>query len=259
MAMPQTETHEPTQHGTAMSRALVLTYGIGVYGFFLATFLYMIGFIVGAVVPKNINDGVVGTGVAGVAINALLLGLFAIQHTIMARPAFKRWWIQYIPAAAERSTFVAITSAILCLMVWQWRPFPDVVWQVEGAGAIALWALSATGWGIVLLSTFLIDHFELFGLKQTISYGIGRTARPSRFTERFLYRYVRHPLMLGFLIAFWATPTMTEGHLLFAVLSTGYIGLGLIIEERTLVELHGESYEDYQRRVPKIFPRLARR
>ena len=212
----------------------------------------------GVGVPKDINDGVAGSGAAGAAWNVLILGVFGIQHTIMARPAFKRWWTRICPPAIERSTFVLATVAILTWLVVAWRPFPGVVWQLEGAAALAITALAVVGWVIVLLSTFLIDHFELFGLKQTVAYALGRPLEPAKFVERSLYKWVRHPLMLGFLIAFWAAPTMTWGHLLFAGVVTAYVLAALAIEEATLVELHGAAYEDYRRRVPKLFPRLRR-
>jgi protein-S-isoprenylcysteine O-methyltransferase Ste14 len=249
---PLTESHGP------LSRILTLLYGTASYALFLFTFLYMIGFLTGALVPKTINDGAQGSVAVALTLNVLLLGLFALQHTVMARPGFKAWWTRIIPAVAERSTYVLITSAILLLMVAQWRPFPGVVWQVDGAAALAILGVAALGWSIVLVSTFLIDHFELFGLKQSVLYALGRPLEPAQFRERLFYRVVRHPLMLGFIIAFWATPLMTWGHLLFAAMTTGYILLALVIEERTLVELHGEAYEDYRRRVPKLIPSLRR-
>lgn len=254
---------QPTQPNgkgaSATARLLTLLYGIGVYVFFLATFLYLLGFVGNWLVPKSIDSGepAASTGTA-IAINVLLLAVFAIQHTIMARPAFKRWWIRFVPAAIERSTFVLLATAILAVLAWQWRPLPEAIWQVYDPVGIALLSgISLAGWGIVLVSTFLIDHFELFGLKQTIGYATGRPAQPPAFKERLFYRWVRHPLMLGFLIAFWATPVMTQGHLLFAVVTTVYILIGVTIEERTLVSLHGERYEDYRRRVSMLFP-LAR-
>jgi protein-S-isoprenylcysteine O-methyltransferase Ste14 len=206
------------------------------------------------VVPKQINDGTPGPILRSMGINALLMSLFAIQHTVMARPAFKRWWTTIIPWAIERSTFVWITSLLLLLMVWQWRPMPGVIWQLEGGLAAVVYAISGLGWGIVLLSTFLIDHFDLFGLKQTTMYAMGRKYGGPKFRELLLYKVVRHPLMLGFLVAFWATPLMTVGHLFFAVVITGYVFLALRIEEETLIELHGDDYRDYQRRVRMLLP-----
>jgi protein-S-isoprenylcysteine O-methyltransferase Ste14 len=173
----------------------------------------------------------------------------------MARPAFKIWWTRFIPPATERATFVLVTCAILILMVSQWRPLPEIVWRVENSLlAAGLTALSFAGFGIVLVTTFLIDHFELFGLKQTWRFATERPSARPHFVERLFYRWVRHPLMTGFLIAFWATPLMTQGHLLFAVVTTAYILIGIRIEERDLVAAHGESYLDYRRRVPALVP-----
>jgi protein-S-isoprenylcysteine O-methyltransferase Ste14 len=237
-------------------RASVLVYGVVVYAFFFATFVYLIGFVGDWVVPKSIDTGeAAGTTAGAILVDVLLLGLFAVQHTIMARPAFKAWWTRYVPWCVERSTFVLFATAILALMAWQWRPLPGVVWRVDdGVLAAVLQGVSLAGWGIVLVSTFLIDHFELFGLSQTVNYALGRPIAPPVFKERLFYRWVRHPLMLGFLIAFWATPRMTAGHLLFAVTTTVYILVALRIEEATLLHLHGDRYRDYQRRVSMLLP-----
>ncbi len=238
------------------ARALTLTLGLAVYAVFLATFLYLIGFVGGVWVPKTLDDGRASDVGTALAVDLAFLALFGAQHTVMARPAFKRWWTRIIPEPLERTTFVAVTCAILIAMVVCWRPLPGTLWRVNGAGAVLLYILSALGWVIVLVSTFLIDHFELFGVKQVVSHALVHERKPARFQERFFYRYVRHPLMLGFIIAFWATPHMTWGHLLFAGTATGYILLALVVEERTLVALHGAAYEDYRRRVPKLIPRL---
>jgi len=242
--------------GSAAGRAAVAIVGASVYVLFLATFVYLIGFIGGAVVPKTLDDGFAGDMATVIAVDLGFLALFAVQHTIMARPPFKRWWTGIVPAALERSIFVAVTCAILIGMVVSWRPLPGVVWHVDGIAAVAIHAVFWLGWGIVLLSTFLIDHFELFGVKQALAHAFGRERGPTAFQERFLYRYVRHPLMLGFLLAFWATPHMTWGHLLFASVTTGYVLIAVVIEERTLVSLHGAAYQDYQQRVPRLFPAL---
>jgi protein-S-isoprenylcysteine O-methyltransferase Ste14 len=178
----------------------------------------------------------------------------------MARPAFKEVWTRWVPWHVERSTFVLLATAILAVMAWQWRPLPEPVWRFESLlAAGVLTAASLAGWGMVLVSTFLIDHFELFGVKQTVFYALGRPLEHPRFKERFFYRWVRHPLMLGFLIAFWATPTMSQGHLLFAVVTTLYVVIAIQIEERTLVHLHGEQYRSYQRRVSMLLPFGRRR
>jgi protein-S-isoprenylcysteine O-methyltransferase Ste14 len=206
-------------------------------------------------VPRGIDDGVPTPAGTAIPINVGLLALFAIQHTIMARPAFKRAWTRAVPQHLERSTFVLLSTALLSLMAAEWRAMPAPVWHVESPVLVATLAgISLVGWGIVLVSTFLIDHFELFGLTQTVSYALGRPHKHPTFKERLFYRWVRHPLMLGFLIAFWATPTMSQGHLLFAVVTTVYVLLALRIEEATLVALHGDRYRDYQRRVPMLIP-----
>jgi protein-S-isoprenylcysteine O-methyltransferase Ste14 len=250
-------------HGSAgvVARALTLVYGVAVYLFFFGTFLYLIGFVGNWIVPKGIDDGTPAASVgAAVAVDVLLLGLFAVQHTIMARPAFKEVWTRWVPWHLERSTFVLLATAILAFMAWQWRPLPAPVWHFESPLATVLLAgLSLAGWGIVLVSTFLIDHFELFGLTQTVSYALQRPHVHPKFKERLFYRWVRHPLMLGFLIAFWATPTMSQGHLLFAVVTTVYILIAIQIEERTLIQLHGNQYRDYQRRVAMLLPLGPRR
>jgi len=245
----------------ALARTLTLLYGVGTYLFFFCTFLYLIGFVGNWVVPKGIDDGAPATsGGAAVAVNVLLLAVFGLQHTIMARPAFKEVWTRWVPSHVERSTYVLFSTAILAVMAWQWRPLPDPVWRVESPVlAAVLTASSLAGWAMVLVSTFLIDHFELFGLKQTIAYAFARPPRDPTFKERLFYRWVRHPLMLGFLIAFWATPTMSQGHLLFAVVTTLYVLVAIQIEERTLVHLHGEQYRSYQRRVPMLLPFGRRR
>jgi len=237
------------------SRELVLAYGLVAYASFAATFLYLVGFVTGLGVPKALDDGATGSGSGGAVVDLALIALFGIQHTVMARPAFKRAWARVVPEPLERSTFMLVSCACLALLFWQWRPFPQLVWEARGAAAAALFALAALGWATAFVSTFLVDHFELFGLRQTFGFAAGRAFRPPVFRERLLYRVVRHPLMLGFLVAFWAAPAMSCGHLLFAAGMTGYILLGLVVEERTLVELHGDAYRDYRRRVPKLIPR----
>jgi protein-S-isoprenylcysteine O-methyltransferase Ste14 len=239
-----------------VARILTLVYGVTTYAFFFGTFLYLIGFVENWLVPKGIDDGLPASSTgAAVAINVSLLAVFAIQHTIMARPGFKEIWTRWVPWHLERSTFVLLSTAILAFMARQWRPLPVLVWHVEPPVAAALLsALSLAGWGIVLVSTFLIDHFELFGVTQTVTYALGRPHRHPNFKERLFYRWVRHPLMLGFLIAFWATPARSQGHLLFAIVTTAYVLVAIQIEEGTLVALHGEQYRSYQRRVPMLLP-----
>jgi protein-S-isoprenylcysteine O-methyltransferase Ste14 len=240
------------------SRLGSLAYGVAAYLLFLATFLYLVGFVAGVLVPKHVDSGEPGPLATAIAIDGGFLLLFALQHTVMARRRFKSWWTRFVPRQVERSTFVLAACAILIGMVLAWRPMPQVVWHVDGAPAAALWALAATGWTIVLVSTFLIDHFELFGLRQVVLHALGRPHEDPGFRERGFYRVVRHPLMLGFLIAFWSAPHMTVGRLFFAAACTAYILVALRVEEAGLVAAHGESYRDYVRRVPMLLP-LPRR
>ena len=238
-----------------MKRSLVLLFGVLSYVVFFFTFLYQIGFVEGMVVPKAMNDGAVVSVAHAVVINLVLLSLFAIQHTIMARLVFKRWWTKIVPKPIERSVYVLLASLLLLLMNWQWGPLPKHIWHVQGSGGrMALYAVSFAGWGLVLYATFLINHFDLFGLRQVWLYFKGREYTEVEFKETVLYGWVRHPIMLGFIIAFWATPDMTQGHLLFAAVTTAYILVGIQVEERTLLALHGEDYEQYRQRVSMIIP-----
>ncbi len=237
----------------------VVAFGATVYSLFLGTFVYAALFISGVFVPKHIDSGTEGSLTSFLLINLSVMSVFAIQHTIMARLGFKKWWTKIVHPAVERSIFVLVTCLILATLFWQWRPLSPVVWQFEHPLAVwGLWGLCITGYGIVLVSTFLIDHFELFGLKQAVLCFLQKPAVPKPFMTRGLYAYCRHPLMLGFLIAFWSTPTMTQGHLLFASVITAYILVALPIEERTLVAILGDDYRRYQKEVPKLLP-LGRR
>jgi methanethiol S-methyltransferase len=242
-----------------MGRILSLCYGIVAYLIFVGAFLYAIGFVDGVVVPKTIDDGTPVPIAEAIAINLVLLTIFALQHSIMARQPFKRWWTTVIPASIERSTYVLLASLALILVFWQWRPIPTVIWQVESpAAASALLGLSLFGWLVVLLSSYMINHFELFGLQQVMHNLSGRKSSPTEFKTPFLYKFVRHPLYVGFIIAFWATPVMTSGHLLFAAVTTAYIFVGIMLEERDLVAHFGPAYQQYREKVGMLMPMLRR-
>ncbi len=238
-----------------MRRVAALLYGLVSYALFLGVFLYAIGFVDDLLVPKSVSSGAPGPLVPSLVVDALLLTLFALQHSVMARPAFKRVWTRVVPWAVERSTYVLFASLVLALLFWQWRPIAGTVWTVEQpAAAVALTVLGWLGWATILASTFMIDHFHLFGLKQVGAFFGRRKLSEPRFMTPLLYRLVRHPLMLGFLVAFWATPVMTASRLLFVLASTGYILVAVRFEERDLVAVFGERYQSYRKRVRAFVP-----
>jgi methanethiol S-methyltransferase len=243
-----------------MNRILAVGYGAACYLAFLAAFLYAIGFVGNIVVPRSIDAGISAPIAEAVVVNVLLLGLFAVQHSVMARPAFKRWWTRLVPKTIERSTYVLLASLALFLLFWQWRTMPAVIWDVTWpAGRVTLHVLFWVGWAVVLAATFMINHFDLFGLRQVYLAWRGQPYADLEFRTSVLYRLVRHPIMLGFITAFWATPTMTAGHLLFAVATTGYILIAIQLEEHDLTAALGDRYREYRSRVPMLIPGLHRR
>jgi protein-S-isoprenylcysteine O-methyltransferase Ste14 len=243
-----------------LKRVLFFVYGSVCYLVFFATFLYAIAFVGNFGVPTTLDGASAGSFWGAVAVDVALLGLFAVQHSVMARPWFKRAWTRLVPTPLERSTYVLFSSLALVLLFWQWRPLGGSVWTVDDPAArTILYALFAFGWGLVLVSTFLINHFDLFGLRQVWLYLVGRPYTHLRFGTPGPYRLVRHPLYVGWFFAFWATPTMSAAHLLFSVATTAYILVAIQFEERDLVREHGESYERYRRSVPMLVPFTRRR
>lgn len=243
-----------------MRQLLTIGYGAISYLIFLVSFLYSIAFVGDFWVPRTVDNGLVSSATEAFALNIVLLGLFAIPHSVMARPAFKRWWTQFVPSTIERSTYVLVSSLLLILLFWQWRTMPTVIWDVRWPPIrLFLHALFWLGWIIVLASTFMINHFDLFGLRQVYLSGRNKPYRDLEFRATLLYRVVRHPLMLGFIVAFWAAPTMTAGHLLFAIATTAYVLIALQFEERDLRHALGEPYRAYSSRVPMLIPRVRPR
>jgi protein-S-isoprenylcysteine O-methyltransferase Ste14 len=249
--------HRPflAERGGVVGRFVAFLYGLVAYAVFFAAFLYAIGFVTGLVVPKTIDTGTVVPLAEALIVNLLLMSVFAIQHSVMARRQFKQWWTQYVPKSVERSTYVLFASLALALLCWQWRPMPAVVWHIDNLQiAMAVIGLSLIGFLIALTSTFLINHFELFGLHQVANNLAGKSMPAPRFRMPLYYKFVRHPIYLGFIIAFWAAPTMSIGHLLFAAVTTAYIFVGILLEEHDLIEVFGDDYRRYRQRVSMLVP-----
>ena len=241
-----------------MKRISAFAYGAACYGAFLVTFLYAVGFLGNFGVPKSIDSGPEGSMTASLAIDGALLALFAVQHSVMARPWFKRAWTSLVPEPVERSTYVLFSSAAMLFMFWQWRPIGGVVWDMSGGTAEAvILGFYAAGLMIVLLSTFLINHFDLFGMRQVYLYLVNRPYTHLEFRTPFFYRYVRHPLYVGWLLTFWSAPVMTVAHLFFAIMTTAYILVAIRFEEADLITVHGQKYERYRQQVPMIVPALG--
>ncbi|CAN7425014.1 isoprenylcysteine carboxylmethyltransferase family protein [Bradyrhizobium sp. LjRoot220] len=253
--MPEAQVMDSAMPTNRMLKFTAFLFGAVAYFTFLFTILYAIGFVSDLGVPKAIDTGEKSPLFEALAVNLALMSLFGIQHSVMARRGFKQWWTQYIPKPIERSTYVLFASLTLLLLFWQWRPIPTVVWHIEEpemAATVAI--LSFVGWVIVFTSTFLINHFELFGLHQVTSNLTGRQMPRPTFRTPLLYNFVRHPIYLGFIIAFWAAPTMSVGHLLFAAVTTAYIFVGILFEERDLINMFGDEYRRYRDRVSMLFP-----
>ena len=245
----------PNLTGNRTARFIGFLYGVFAYFTFFGTILYAIGFVMGLVVPKTIDSGAASSTPQALVVDVLLMTLFAVQHSVMARKQFKEWWTQYVPKSVERSTYVLFASLCLLLLFWQWLPIPAIVWQIDGPDVAAtVAAVGLAGWVIVFTSTFMINHFELFGLHQVTNNLTGREMPSPRFRTPLYYKFVRHPIYLGFVIAFWAAPTMSAGHLLFAAVTTAYIFVGIFLEERDLVETFGDEYRRYKERVSMLLP-----
>ena len=238
-----------------MGRIISFAYGIIAHLGFLLILFYLIGFLANFAVPKSIDSEPIVSFGKALLINVFLLGFFAIQHSVMARPRFKQWWTTIVPSHLERSTYVMISNLVFVLLLWQWQPMTDVIWQVENPwGALALWGLFGPGWFVLVLASFMINHFDLFGTRQVYLHLRGKEYSPLTFKATGFYKYIRHPLMLGWLLGFWATPHMTVGHLVFAIGTSVYILAAIQIEEKDLIKFHGEAYENYRRQVSMLLP-----
>jgi len=239
-----------------MFRLFAFVYGVSAYVAFLVVFLWFIGFVGDFAVPKTVNSGAAGGTLESVVVNLLLIVLFGLPHTVMARTGFKRWLSKTVPAPIERSTYMWIANALLAFLMWQWQPIGAVVWQAQGMAQTFLYGVFAFGWVLLLISTFLTDHFQLFGLKQITACLFNKAMAPSKFRLVLFYKLVRHPMMLGFLIAFWSVPTMTVGSLVLAVGMSAYILIGIHFEERGLEEELGANYRAYRQTTPMLLPGL---
>jgi len=243
-----------------MKRLLCFAYGLAAYALFLGAFLYLIAFLANAPAPKTIDSRPAGDWLPSLAINSLLLLAFGVHHSVFARPAVKRWWTKFVPEPIERSTYVLVSSALMIALMLLWRPLPATIWQIDHPWAqAAMWTLFAGGWALILYGSFLIDHFELFGVRQVFMHLLGKPNKRDHFVTPALYRVIRHPLMLGWLIAFWATPQMSVGHFLFALVNSGYILVGIFLEERTLSAIHGTAYQRWRASTPMLLPLPIRR
>jgi protein-S-isoprenylcysteine O-methyltransferase Ste14 len=243
-----------------MAGFVAVIYGIIAYGFTLGALLYLVGFVGNLIVPKSIDSGTAGPPLQSVIVDTMLIGLFAIQHSVMARQGFKRWWTRIVPPSVERSTYVLAASFALLILYWEWQPIPALVWTVHNpAAAAVLDGIFWLGWVVLVASTFMISHFELFGLSQVFARLFGKPLSGAKFRTPLLYRSVRHPIYLGVLLAVWATPAMTAGHLLFSVVITGYILIGIQLEEHDLIEQFGDQYRRYRQHAPMLVPLPGRK
>lgn len=238
-----------------MKKNLFLLYGVVCYAVFFASFLYAIGFLANVVVPKTVDSGEEGPLTQAIVMNLVLLSIFALQHSIMARPAFKKVWTKFVPEPIERATYTVLSALLLFLLFWQWRPMTGVIWDLgDSPLAYVMWTLFLGGFGLVLYATFLIDHFDLFGLRQVVLFWQGKEYTHKPFATPSLYKYMRHPLYLGWFLAFWSTPTMSQGHLLFAVVTTLYILVAIQLEERDLMVALGDDYKEYRAKTSMVIP-----
>ena len=243
-----------------MAGLVAFLYGVVAYGFTLVALLYLIGFVGNLIVPKSIDSGTAGPLLQSVIVDTMLIGLFALQHSVMARQGFKRWWTRIVPPSVERSTYVLFTSVTLLLLYWQWQPIPALVWSVQNpAAAAVLDGIFWLGWVVLVASTFMLNHFEMFGLSQVFARLFGKQPSNAKFRAPLLYRHVRHPILLGVLLAVWATPAMTAGHLLFSAVITAYILIGIQLEERDLLQQFGDQYRNYRQHASMLFPLPGRK